>query len=1143
MMTNKDTQQKHIIFAACETVPFSKTGGLADVVGELSQEMAKKDHQVLVVSPYYPKDHKVEPRPEVVDTIDVPFDGGNERIHIRTQKLNGVTHAFIDHPAFDQQRIGGYGDVDVRRNVLLSCAVPHVAAAIGKGFEAPDIVHAHDWHTGYLPAIMKHGHGVPEGFKNAKSLFTIHNGAYHGVADMTQALRWANLPQELADSPINHKGYANAMTAGAGFADMVTTVSETYGEELTSGQQEPALALGELYPVSGVVNGLDESWNPAHSHFNRPTFSSNNLSGKDEIKRELCEHFNLESTRPTIGIVSRIRKEQKGLDVVVDAIDELVEQGWNIVVAGDGDEILRNELLKQQSKHAGHVAYHNGWSDQELTHLITAGSDAYLVPSVYEPCGLTQLQAMRSGSIPIVTNTGGLADTVDETRGFVFAAPPTKAGLLAATKSARAAYNDKDAWSQLIQNAMEYDSSWKKSADAYDAFYDEVLNKPSKAPSLTRQHYHERHGAPVQDAPPKKINTRNEHFQHLRCYNMYPRQYDDLTTMRDDIGRIKDMGFNAVWVNPLNEVGEIPQPDWTKYNADNNLLPEADKTVKHSLYATTNPYQINPEFAPKGIDSQQAVKDFTKAARDADMAALCDVAFSHIALDSPYVTSKKTAHWFERDENGKPVRQGINAKGEVTAFDDDGNINPKMVWADIAKFDYSNLETRQEIIEQFWQPYMDHLVDQGFTGMRVDSVAQNNPDVLEEVLRYFKQRVEKVHGIAADDVIILGETLGQKLEDYQKTTQLSHAYSSAFWIPGTRHSVADAHDKDAPNFWKTQHENDANWLTADMREMENTLLSHDNGLIRGGAIGYAGSHDEQPIVNDFIAKGYTLDVKEFKQPDNSKKLIDLTSNAIHYPKASPAEEETIKYRSKDDLLKLIDTDKAERAMREKMAQTMLTPNGGYFLFAGDEYMQAGYRSVFDNHQRGTGMADLTRYVTDINRMTAELPAIKQGAWATRRLNGIRDDLVVIERHGQKGYEGTTDVMIVSTEPDGKVPSISAEDIDAICNEVLVENKDAYGQVLSVGKHPTAHEAAQAFNGSDNNAKLRIHTESRIALALQLGQEIDAREPEATLGAAPQQAANFTPDKPLVNRAPKTSVIAASAINKVPQTLDNAITHR
>ncbi len=461
-----------VLFVSAEVAPFSKTGGLGDVAGALPAALVGLGHEVLVVSPWYAS-LRGGRAPYWIGDIAVPFAGGHESAGVGTLESDGVRYLFVGHEFFQRPQLYGYPD-DAQRFALFSRAVPQAAARVGF---APDLLHANDWHSGYLPMILQHGWHLPDGFPGLPSLFTVHNVQYQGESDLEETLWWLRLPAELRYSYLDHFGRANAMQAGVGFAQRVTTVSPTYAEELTT----PAYGFGldgtfrsVGSKLSGILNGIDTaSWDPASDAALPATYSRGALEGKAFCSAALKQRFALEDERPVIGVVSRLA-EQKGIDLLLGAAPRLFDQGWTIALLGTGERETEARAQALAADFPGLAGVEIGF-DERLARLIYAGSDALAVPSRFEPCGLSQMIAMRYGTLPIVRATGGLADTVDHGRtGFVFEHPTADGVAWAAAEAMKVGPGSRE-WRRMQHEAMGHDFSWHRSATLYVALYRDML--------------------------------------------------------------------------------------------------------------------------------------------------------------------------------------------------------------------------------------------------------------------------------------------------------------------------------------------------------------------------------------------------------------------------------------------------------------------------------------------------------------------------------------------------------------------------------------------------------------------------------------------------------------------------------------------
>ncbi|MFO7547162.1 MAG: glycogen/starch synthase [Trueperaceae bacterium] len=460
-----------ILFPSAEVAPFSKTGGLGDVAGALPRALVELGHEVLVVTPWYGT-LGADPRPLWIGDVDVPFAGGVEPVGVGTLEANGVRYAFVGHEDYQRETLYGYPD-DVRRFARFARSVPQVADRVGF---TPDVVHLHDWHTAYLPMVLANGWHLPTGFPGLPSVFTVHNVQHQGVSDLEETLWWLRLPSALRGSYLNHFEHANAMQAGVGFATRVTTVSPSYAEEI----QRPEFGYGldgTFRSLSGklvgILNGIDvDTWNPATDpHLPQP-YDASDPAGKAAAAQALRARLDLATGYPILGVVSRFA-EQKGIDLVLDAAERLLAQGWSLALLGTGDRALEAAARRLMARHRGRVSGFVGF-DEGLAHQMYAGADALAVPSRFEPCGLSQMIAMRYGTIPIVRATGGLRDTVEHGRtGFAFE-HATADGLCWAAGEAMRAYGS-PTWLAMQRDGMRQDWSWRNSAKRYEVLYTSML--------------------------------------------------------------------------------------------------------------------------------------------------------------------------------------------------------------------------------------------------------------------------------------------------------------------------------------------------------------------------------------------------------------------------------------------------------------------------------------------------------------------------------------------------------------------------------------------------------------------------------------------------------------------------------------------
>jgi starch synthase len=479
-----------ICFAASEAAPLAKTGGLADVAGALPRELRQRGIDARLFLPAHAQlDTKAlegrEPRP--AGEISLSF--GKRRFVARLLEsrlpASELPVYLVDcPPLFHRDSLYTDDEDEGRRFVYFSRAVIEGCQRLGW---APDLFHCHDWHAALIPLLLRSTYAWDALFEKSRSILTIHNMGYQGnfAADDLAGLglsETADLldPAELAN---NRVGF---LRSGIVHADRVTTVSPTYAEEIRTAEYGMGLEgvlAARADGVSGILNGVDyEHWSPERDCFIPHRYSRTRLAGKAKNKEYLLRSLELRSEPgpPLAGIVSRLAY-QKGFELCFTALPELIaESELRLVVLGEGERDYVQFFRSLATRHPERVHFHRGYHE-ELAHLIEAGSDLFLMPSRYEPCGLNQMFSLRYGTIPVVRRTGGLADSVEpfdrdtgEGTGFVFT-PFTAEALRAALDDALACYEQRDKWQRLIDNAMRKDFSWDAQAAEYEALYRATL--------------------------------------------------------------------------------------------------------------------------------------------------------------------------------------------------------------------------------------------------------------------------------------------------------------------------------------------------------------------------------------------------------------------------------------------------------------------------------------------------------------------------------------------------------------------------------------------------------------------------------------------------------------------------------------------
>lgn len=471
-----------ILFPASEVVPFSKTGGLADVSGALPHALAARGHEVRIVTPLYRSVSREGLREGRLLSLEFPFG----RIEVRTWErvlAERVTIVFVDVPAFfDRAQLYGdptdYADNARRFTTLTMAALTDAQAA---GF-VPDVVHCHDWQTGLAPLALKRGYaGV---FPDAKSVLTVHNLAYQGGFQKS-ALPDLGIPwSDFTPGGVEYWDHLSMLKAGIVFADAVTTVSPTYAKEVSStagGMGLDGVLRAKPDGVIGIVNGIDtDEWSPATDVYLPARFSDVDLAGRAVCRAKLLEEARLPPPShgmPLFGVIGRM-VEQKGADLLHAALPVFLEHGASVVVLGSGNASLEKGWKLLEARYPMRCSVKVGY-DTGLAHLIEAGSDFFLMPSRFEPCGLNQMYSQRYGCIPIVHGVGGLLDTVTDVRGgegtgIVFHGATVDA-VQGALRRALELFHSPPLFQQVQQRGMRRDFSWAGSAALYERVYSHVM--------------------------------------------------------------------------------------------------------------------------------------------------------------------------------------------------------------------------------------------------------------------------------------------------------------------------------------------------------------------------------------------------------------------------------------------------------------------------------------------------------------------------------------------------------------------------------------------------------------------------------------------------------------------------------------------
>lgn len=474
----------NILIVASEAHPFIKTGGLGDVIGALPVALNDLGADVRVVIPNY-RDIKKEIKENLkyIDNFTVNVGWRNQYCGILEYEHEGVKFYLLDNEYyFNRGGLYGYYD-DGEKFAFFDRAVLEFVKHIDW---VPDILHCNDWQTGMVPVLLKLEYSKEEKFKNMKTMFSIHNLFFKGMFDPKVLPELFGYDYEsFNNGSLEHYGAVSFLKGGINYADKVTTVSKSYAEEIKTpeyGEQLEGLLRYRSSVLEGIVNGIDyKEYNPEEDKYIYSTYSVNDLENKKINKEELQKELGLTVNKdvPMVGLVSRLT-HQKGCDLIINILEELLKEDIQVVVLGTGDYMYEESFKSFQGRYPNKISANIKFSN-ELAHKIYAASDMFLMPSLFEPCGLGQLIALRYGSIPIVRETGGLKDTVtpyneyDETgNGFGFQNYRFEE-LLNIIKYALKIYENKDKWNNIVRQAMSADNSWEKSAKEYIEIYNKLI--------------------------------------------------------------------------------------------------------------------------------------------------------------------------------------------------------------------------------------------------------------------------------------------------------------------------------------------------------------------------------------------------------------------------------------------------------------------------------------------------------------------------------------------------------------------------------------------------------------------------------------------------------------------------------------------
>ena len=482
---------KKILFAASECVPFIKTGGLADVCGALPKEFDKEQWDVRVVLPNYtciPEKFRSQMEYVTHFYMSAGYSIHDKYVGVLQYKLDGITYYFIDNEEYFSGLVP-YGDMrwDIEKFCYFDKAVLSMLPVIG--FQ-PDIIHCHDWQTGFIPVYLKNEFQADMFFWGMKSVMTIHNLKFQGIWDIhtMQGFTGFDFSLFIAEK-LEFNNDANMLKGGLVYADYVTTVSDTYAKEIQTvvyGEGLDGLLSSRADDMQGIVNGIDyTNYNPEtdtklYVNYNSENWREKKALNKEQLQQELGLEVNKDKFM--IGLISRLT-DQKGLDLINHVMEGIVDEYTQFVIIGTGEPQYENMFRHYANKYPDHVSANICYND-ELARKLYAAADAFLMPSRFEPCGLTQMISFRHGTVPIVRETGGLKDTVvpyneyDNTGdGFSFTNYNAEEMLHIINYAKHIFYDRKVQWNEMVDRGMAKDFSWNASRAKYENLYNSLLGE------------------------------------------------------------------------------------------------------------------------------------------------------------------------------------------------------------------------------------------------------------------------------------------------------------------------------------------------------------------------------------------------------------------------------------------------------------------------------------------------------------------------------------------------------------------------------------------------------------------------------------------------------------------------------------------
>jgi len=480
----------NVWFLSPEVVPFAKSGGLADVAGSLPIALKRLGVDIRLALPFYRviREGNYEVRP-VIKKLEVPLGKESFKTNVLEAQLGpGVRVYLIEREdLYDRPNLYGNPGGDYYDNLERFSFFAHAALRLTEALSfKPHVVHCHDWQTGLVPALINGPYGDIPTFSDVASVFTIHNLGYQGLFPEEKfSITGLSKKEFFHAEGLEYWGKLSLLKAGINYSEAITTVSPTYAGEIQTteyGMGMEGILRRRSARLHGILNGVDYTcWDPARDSHLPVTYSPEDLSGKVLCKASLIKGLNLDPSlnkKPLLGMISRL-DAQKGLDLLVQILDDVLELDIGLVVLGSGDEGIQGAIQRAADRYPGRVGFSIGFNDP-LAHEILAGVDIFLIPSRYEPCGLTQLYALKYGTVPVVRATGGLDDTIvsfdrktKKGNGFKFASYEADA-FFSAIRQAIDLFSDAGSWKRLMANGMKEDFSWDRSAESYLALYESI---------------------------------------------------------------------------------------------------------------------------------------------------------------------------------------------------------------------------------------------------------------------------------------------------------------------------------------------------------------------------------------------------------------------------------------------------------------------------------------------------------------------------------------------------------------------------------------------------------------------------------------------------------------------------------------------